>query len=88
MYMTQLGRGTRNAIQRSTEPDVNICKVQGNYEGKKTGGDREKSKKEKTGWTFSTEANCRQVFSCLGHPPKLFYFSCLAHLVYFYHIVT
>lgn len=86
--MTQLGRGTRTAIQISTEPDINMCKVQGNYEGKKTGGDREKSENEKTGWTVSTEADCMQVFSCLGHLSTLFYFSCLAHLVHFNDIVT
>lgn len=45
--MTRLKRGTRTAIQISTKTDVYMCKVQGNYEGKKVGGDREKSKRQK-----------------------------------------
>lgn len=39
-YMIQPERGTRTAIQISTKPAVYMCKVQGNYEGKKVGGDR------------------------------------------------
>lgn len=32
--------------------------------------------------TISREADCIQAFSCLGHPPKPFCFSCLVNLVF------